>query len=182
MCFISKNISNNEIFRISFNKAYRDMFSNVHSYNNNFTKTNAHWTNLEIITLVSALIATHNASFKGLKANIWLSSFFRELDINADFKKELPILNLNECSEECKKIICKTDISFCSPTINVEWMKEFGEYLCNNGANLGVLNAYKTESRDFCIKQCSNFLDIISGECKYRYEWSWYSYNLWYNW
>lgn len=172
LSFVSRNISDDKIIRKSVNKVFHDVFHNTRTYNTVQTIQNADWTNLEIISSVSALMATHYSGFKGVNSNIWLSNFFRELDLDANFKKDLPILDFSNCSENYKNIIDNIKVPFCSPTINAEWHRNFGEYLCKNGANLGVLHSFdQKQSRDFSIQQsfnCSKPIDIISGECKYR--------------
>ncbi len=142
LSFVSRNISNRSIVRTSVRKAFHDLFSNIRSYNTAPTIQKADWTSLEILSSVSALIATHYFGYKGLNCEIWLSNFFRELDLNADFKKEPPVLNFLNCPEQYKNIILNTKVPFCSPTINEKWSEEFGEYLCKNRANLGVLNSF----------------------------------------
>ena len=168
-----KNDNKIKIVRASVNKVFEEMNLKIKSYNHQNTENASNWIGLENKTAVSALIATHTEGFKGVKSSIWLASFFRELDLNADFEKELPELKIADCSDQCKNIILETPVPFCSPTVGAEWMEDFGKYLTANGANLGVLYSFKRNApRDICIQQSFNSsdstLDIISGECKYR--------------
>lgn len=175
LSFISRTTSERMYHRISVNSAFFKFFPTCKNFESKIKRIFEGWHNLEILPAVSAIIASHYSGIKGLRSGLWLKSFLQELELSDDIDmNNLPKLKITGCSEVCKRIILNTEVPFCSPTIGAEWDSDFGQFLTDNGANLGVLRtSNKNEPWDFSIQRSFNITekkqrDVILCECKFR--------------
>ena len=158
--------------RISSCKALNDINSKAQTISNHATKITTNWTTLEILSALSALIASHGNGFEGMNAELWLRHFLREINKNSNYEIELPEIKYPKNDQFINNTLKTIKIPFCSSTINAEWDLDFRTYLKSQGANLGTLYAdLGKESRDFYIEFADDneeYTTPISGECKYR--------------
>lgn len=161
--------SNSQVQRLS-TRRFVDRLRDSFLARTNTIVTSMRWSTFELVTGISALIATFGNGLRGIGFREWLKVFLSELHADRAMR-EIDFDCRVDGGTSFGKAFARhldTIIPFCAPSLKAGWPGEFGKYLWDEcGAVIGTVEAdLKNASRDFFIQRLGDGEVVLSGECK----------------